>query len=297
MDQHRSNVHSIISLTPVVLSVIVLFILAGCSQKQDNQLHGTSPRTVSKPVAQGTNVAPRDSEDGNWVMPAKNYASTRYSGLDQINTGNVAGLKLAWTFSTGVLRGHEAGPIVVNNTMYLVTPYPNILYALDLTRPGAPTKWSFKPNPLAAAQGVACCDFVNRGVAYADGRVYMNTLDGQTIAVDAETGKEVWRALIADINKGETITMAPLVVKGKVLVGNSGGEFGVRGWLAALDAGTGQLLWRAFSTGPDADCLIGPNFKPFYPQDRGKDLGVSTWPPDMWKTGGGTVWGWISYDP
>ncbi len=125
----------------------------------------------------------------------------------------------------------------------------------------------------------------------------MNTLDGQTIAVDAASGKELWRTKIGDINLGETITMAPLVAKGKVFVGNSGGEYGVRGKLVALDARSGREVWRAYSTGPDRDVLIGPNFKPFYAQDQGKDLGVSTWPPEAWKIGGGTVWGFLSYDP
>jgi PQQ-dependent dehydrogenase (methanol/ethanol family) len=230
-------------------------------------------------------------------MPAKNYASTRYSGLEQINTGNVKNLKAAWTFSTGVNRGHEAAPLVVNNTMYVVTPYPNILYALDLTLPGAPVKWTYRPKPASAAQGVACCDLVNRGAVYSNGKIFYNTLDANTVAVDAQTGKEIWKAKVGDINRGESITMAPLLVKDKVLVGNSGGEFGVRGWITALDANTGRMAWRAYNTGPDAECLIGPNFKPYYAQDRGKDLGVSTWPPDAWKIGGGGVWGWISYDP
>jgi PQQ-dependent dehydrogenase (methanol/ethanol family) len=230
-------------------------------------------------------------------MPAKNYASTRFSGLNEVNSGNAQNLKLAWTFSTGVLRGHEAAPIVVNNTMYIVTPYPNIVYALDLTQPGAPLKWKFEPNPASASQGVACCDFVNRGLVYYDNRIYFNTLDDQTIALDAATGNEVWRTKVGEINLGESITMAPLVVKGKVLVGNSGGEFGVRGWLTALDAASGNVVWKAYHTGPDADVLIGPNFKPFYPQDQGKDLGVASWPADAWKIGGGTMWGWISYDP
>ncbi len=158
-------------------------------------------------------------------------------------------------------------------------------------------KWSYKPKPVASAQGVACCDVVNRGAAYAHGKIFYNTLDAHTVAVEAQTGQEVWKTKLGEINRGETMTMAPLVVKDKVLVGNSGGEFGVRGWLTALDAHTGKIAWRAYSTGPDADVLIGPTFKPFYPQDRGKDLGVSTWPPDAWKIGGGTVWGWISYDP
>jgi PQQ-dependent dehydrogenase (methanol/ethanol family) len=122
-------------------------------------------------------------------------------------------------------------------------------------------------------------------------------LDATTVAVDAQTGKEVWRTRVGDINRGESITMAPLVVKDKVLVGNSGGEFGIRGWLTALDAKTGKLAWRAFTTGPDHEVLIGSRFNPFYPADREADLGVKSWPGDSWKIGGGGVWGWISYDP
>jgi len=237
------------------------------------------------------------SNDGEWPMAARDYASTRFSPLDQINTNNVRTLKVAYTFDTGVNRGQEAAPIVVGNTMYVVAPFPNYLFALDLTKPGAPLKWKFEPNPDARSQGVACCDLVNRGVAYSDGKIFMNTLDGQSIAVDAATGREVWRTRLGDITKGETITMAPLVVKDKVLVGNSGGELGVRGWLVALDARSGKEAWRAWSTGPDSDVLIGPDFKPFYAADRGKDLGVKTWPGQAWKIGGGNVWGWISYDP
>jgi PQQ-dependent dehydrogenase (methanol/ethanol family) len=236
-------------------------------------------------------------DDGQWLMPARNYASTRYSGLNQITTENIGQLQVAWTFSTGVTRGHEAAPLVVGSTMYVVTPFPNFLYALDLSKPGAPLKWTYKPNPDLASQGVACCDLVNRGASYFDGKIYYNTLDAHTVAVDAKSGKEAWKTRVGDINKGESITMAPLVVKGKVLVGNSGGEFGVRGWLTALDAKTGKLAWRAYHTGPDKDVLIGSRFKPFYRQDQGKDLGVSSWPGDAWKIGGGGSWGWISYDP
>jgi PQQ-dependent dehydrogenase (methanol/ethanol family) len=242
-------------------------------------------------------AANAQSADGDWTMAARDYASTRYSPLGDVTVTNVGTLKLAFSFSTGVLRGHEAAPLVVGGMMYVVTPYPNYLYALDLSKPGAPAKWKFDPKPSASAQGVACCDVVNRGAAYAEGRVFINTLDNQTIAVDAASGKELWRRKLGDINLGETMTMAPLVVKGKVLVGNSGGELGVRGWLMALDAATGKTAWQAYSTGPDKDVLIGPAFKPYYPQDGGKDLGVTSWPPDAWKIGGGTVWGWISYDP
>ncbi|MDQ6679321.1 MAG: methanol/ethanol family PQQ-dependent dehydrogenase [Acidobacteriota bacterium] len=236
-------------------------------------------------------------DDGQWTMPAKNYASTRFSTLSEINIGNVKSLKLAWTFSTGVTRGHEAAPLVVNNTMYIVTPWPNILFALDLTKPGAPVKWKYEPHPSAASQGVACCDVVNRGAAYSNGKIYYNTLDDYTVAVDAGAGKEVWKTKLGDINLGESMTMAPLVAKDRVIVGNSGGEFGVRGWLCGLDAETGKIAWRAYGAGPDKDVLIGANFHPFYAQDRGTDLGVHSWPGEMWKIGGAAAWSWISFDP
>jgi PQQ-dependent dehydrogenase (methanol/ethanol family) len=284
---------AVFSRKSILLAAIICLILVppACSRKPPES--STEAQYSTRPI---TATQSQSVEDGQWLMPAKDYASTRFSGLDQINVENAKDLKPAFTFSTGLVRGHEAAPLVVGNTMYIVTPYPNYLYALDLTKPGAPVKWKYEPKPVPASQGVACCDVVNRGAAYANGKVFFNTLDNQTIAVDAQTGKEVWRAQLGDINKGETMTMAPLVVKGKVLVGNSGGELGVRGWLTALDANTGQISWRAYSTGPDAEVLIGENFKPFYAQDQGKDLGISTWPPDQWQIGGGTVWGWISYD-
>jgi glucose dehydrogenase len=187
--------------------------------------HGVADETIRPP----SSASPE--EDGQWTMPAKNYASTRYSGLDEINVSNAAKLTLAFTFSVGVNRGQESAPLVVGTTMYVLTPYPNVLYALDLTKPGAPMKWSYQPKPEAAAQGVACCDTVNRGPTFADGKIFYNTLDAHVVAVDAETGQEVWNTKVGDITNGETMTMAPLVVKGKVLVGNSGGEYGVRGWI------------------------------------------------------------------
>ena len=240
-------------------------------------------------------AAPKD--DGQWTMPSKNYASTRYSAMAEINPSNVARLQPVVTFSLGVNKGQEAAPIVAGGTMFLVTAYPNVVYALDLSRPGAPLKWRYMPQTLPAAQGVACCDVVNRGGTFSKGRYIFTTLDGQVISLDAGTGKPVWKVRLADINLGETITMAPLVAKGKVYVGNSGGEMGVRGWLTALDEGSGKVAWKAYSVGPDQESLIGPGFKPFYAMDRGKDLGVKTWPANAWKIGGGPVWGWVTYDP
>ena len=240
-------------------------------------------------------MTPPGARAGEWTIPAKDYASTRFSELDQITAGNVRGLRLAWTFSTGVLRGHEAAPIVADGTMFVVTPWPNYLYAIDPVT--GEQRWKYDPGTSRSAQGVACCDVVNRGAAFADGRVFFNTLDNHTVAVDAKSGKELWKVKLGEINRGETMTMAPLVANGKVFVGNSGGEMGVRGWITALDAASGKIAWRAYHTGPDKDVLIGPRFKPYYASERGKDLGVSSWPPDQWKIGGGSVWGWISYDP
>jgi PQQ-dependent dehydrogenase (methanol/ethanol family) len=235
--------------------------------------------------------------NGEWRLPAGDYAHTRYSPLSQIEAGNVGGLKVVTTFSTGIPHGHEGGPLVVDNTMYVVTPYPNNLVAVDLTKPGGALKWVYEPHPSPRAVGIACCDIVNRGASFADGKVVYSTLDAHTVAVDAKTGKEVWKTRVGNIEIGETLTMAPLVVKDKVLVGNSGGELGVRGNVVALDLASGREVWRAYNTGSDADVKIGPGFRAFYPKDRGQDLGLTTWPPDQWQLGGSTVWGWISYDP
>ncbi len=229
-------------------------------------------------------------------MPTKDYAATRYSALADITAQNAKGLHPVWTFSTGVLGGHEGQPLVVGNTMYVVTPWPNVLYAFDLTREGYPLKWKYRPEVSANAIGVACCDSVNRGASFADGRLIYNLLDGHTVAVDARSGRELWKTQIADVGSGETVTMAPLVVGNRVIVGASGGEFGIYGWVKGLDAATGQVVWTAHNMGPDADMHVRPDsFKP--PYDQGADLGVHSWGGEGWRTGGAPVWGFISYDP
>jgi glucose dehydrogenase len=238
----------------------------------------TAPTPEAGRTAASAVNAPED--DGQWTMPSKNYASTRFSSLTELTPKNVKGLQPLFSFSLSVNKGQEAAPIVADNTMFIVTAYPNFVYALDLTKPGAPLKWKFAPKPLPASQGVACCDVVNRGGSVDSGKYIFNTLDGQTIALDVNTGKPVWRTQLANINTGESMTMAPTVAKGRVYVGNSGGELGVRGWVIALDESTGKLLWKAYATGPDKDVLIGPQFKPPYASERGTDLGVSSWPPD-----------------
>jgi lanthanide-dependent methanol dehydrogenase len=235
--------------------------------------------------------------NGEWTLPAGDFANTRYSPLNDINADNVASLKVATTMAVGVPNGFEGQPLVVGDTMYVVTPFPNNLIAINLRDPGGPVRWTYQPHPDPKAVGIACCDIVNRGASYADGKIVYNTLDAQTVAVDAATGRELWKTKVGDISIGPTTTMAPLVVKDKVIVGSSGGELGVRGWTAGLDLATGRIVWRAYNTGPDSEVLIGPGFKAFYPKDQGTDLGVTSWPTDQWKLGGANVWGWVSYDP
>jgi PQQ-dependent dehydrogenase (methanol/ethanol family) len=278
----------------LVASGLLLFstALSGCG--------GTKPVHAEDRAAipASADEAPTDSTGaGEWRLPGRDPEGTRYSPLDQITTDNAGKLEVAWTFSTGVLHGHEGQPLVVGSTMYLVTPFPNIVYALDLANPTGPAKWIYKPNPDPASQGEACCDIVNRGASYGAGKIVFNTLDNHTIALDANSGKVAWSVKMGDINLGETTTMAPLIIGDRVITGISGAEMGVRGRLVALDLGTGKELWRAWSTGPDSDILLAPGFKAFYPGDRGTDLGVKTWPPDQWKIGGGTTWGWVTYDP
>lgn len=236
-----------------------------------------------------------------WRTPAGTAQGTRFSSLEEINTKNVQQLEEEFSFRTGIDAGHEGAPLVVGSTMYMVTPFPNKLIAFDLERKGQ-IRWVYHPKPDIFAQDKACCDIVNRGAVYVNGKIIYNVLDNTTVAVDAVTGKEVWRRKMGDPATGQTMTMAPLVVRDKVFVGNSGGELGVRGFIAALDVDSGAEVWRAYSTGPDSDVRIGAEFRPFYPKDRGENLGVTTWGADglgneLWRQGGSTVWAWITYDP
>lgn len=296
------------------LAGLLLVTLAGSLSAQDAPTPGTTkqgpPTITTLPKFERFAATPhhsgaalpawhpvRQAGEEQWRMPARDYASTRYSPLNQINANNVRNLRHAWSFSTGLTSGHESAPLVVGSTMYVVTPFPNKVFAIDLGRPGGALLWEYTPSQPSAAQGVACCGVVNRGLVYAEGKLVFNTLDAHTVALNAKTGKELWKTKLGEIERGETMTMAPLVVNGKVLVGNSGGEMGVRGWMKGLDLGSGELLWTAYSTGPDKDVLIGSDFRAWYPKDRGDNLGASTWPDDMWKLGGGAVWGWISHDP
>jgi PQQ-dependent dehydrogenase (methanol/ethanol family) len=231
-----------------------------------------------------------------WALPTGDYANRRFSQLDQINSSNVKSLVPVWSFSTGVLRGHEGGPLVIGNVMYLSTPFPNIVYALDLNNDGK-ILWKYEPKQDPNVIPVMCCDTVTRGVAYGDGKIFLYQADTTLVALNAATGAHLWSTKNGDPAKGETGTSAPQVVKDKVLVGISGGEFGVRGSLTAYDIKTGKKVWRGYSMGPDADTLIDPEMTTSLGKPVGKDSGMNTWKGDQWKIGGGSTWGWYSYDP
>jgi len=249
------------------------------------------------PTAYANDELIKMQTDANqWVMPAGNYANQRYSKLDQINATNVKNLRPQWSFSTGVLRGHEGGPLVIGNVMYISTPFPNNVFALDLNDSGK-ILWKYEPHQDPNVIAVMCCDTVNRGVAYGDGKIILNQADATTVALDAKTGKELWRVQNGDAAKGETMTMAPMIVKDKVYVGISGGEFGTQGRLTAYNLADGKLAWKAYSVGPDDQLLVDPQKTTMMGKPIGANSSVSTWQGDQWKTGGGSTWGWYSYDP
>ncbi|MDP5217042.1 methanol/ethanol family PQQ-dependent dehydrogenase [Ruegeria sp. 2205SS24-7] len=230
-----------------------------------------------------------------WAIQTGDYKNQRYSELDQINADNVGDLQVAWTFSTGVLRGHEGSPLVIGDMMYVHTPFPNIVYALDLANEGK-IVWKYEPKQDPDVIPVMCCDTVNRGVAYAEGKIFLHQADTKVVALDAKTGDVVWEVQNGDPAIGETNTATVLPIKDKVIVGISGGEFGVRGSVTAYDMNSGEQVWRAYSMGPDSDILVDPEKTTHLGKPVGADSGTNTWEGDQWKIGGGTTWGWYSAD-
>ena len=238
------------------------------------------------------------SKDANqWVMPLGNYAGTRHSALNQINAQNVGRLQVAWTMSTGALRGHEGQPLVIGNMMYVVSAFPNYIYAIDLNSFWQ-IAWKFEPQQDRMAPSVACFDVENRGQAYADGKILASSLDTTIYALDAKSGKVLWSVKNGDPKLGQTVTGAPLVVKDKVIVGVSGGEYGVRGYVTAYDLNTGKQVWRAHSVGPDNEILFdAKTVDGATQQPAGANSSLKSWMNEEWRLGGGTTWGWFTYDP
>ena len=257
---------------------------------------GTAAICVAGPASANDELAKLQQDSKQWAQPAGNFANTRYSSLKQITADNVGKLQVAWTFSTGVLRGHEGNPLVVGDVMYLHTAFPNIVYALNLKDENK-IVWKYEPKQDPNVIPVMCCDTVNRGVAYADGKIFLHQADTTVVALDAKDGKVVWSVKNGDPGKGETGTSAPHVFKDKVIIGISGGEFGVRGSVTAYNMKDGKQVWRAYSMGPDSDTLLDPQKTTHLGKPVGKDSGTNTWQGEQWKIGGGTTWGWYSYDP
>ncbi len=251
---------------------------------------------LATPVLANEELAKQIADPAQWAIQTGDYFNQRYSKLDQINRDNVKDLKVAWTFSTGVLRGHEGSPLVIGDVMYVHTPFPNIVYALDLNNDGK-IIWKYEPKQDPSVIPVMCCDTVNRGVAYAEGKIFLHQADTTVVALDAKTGKEVWKAVNGDPKKGETNTATVLPAKDKIIVGISGGEFGVQGHVTAYDINSGKRVWRAYSVGPDDQLLFDPEKTMSLGKPVGKDSSLKTWQGDQWKIGGGTTWGWFSYDP
>ncbi|HET9670734.1 MAG TPA: methanol/ethanol family PQQ-dependent dehydrogenase [Casimicrobiaceae bacterium] len=254
--------------------------------------------STSGPAIANADLEKQIANPNNWAMQAGDMQNQRFSKLSQINKQNVGKMQVAWMFSTGVLRGHEGSPLVVGNTMYIHTPFPNKVFALDLDT--QKIKWRYEPKQDVAVIPQMCCDTVSRGLAYAENKIFLQQADSTLVALDAGTGKVLWSVKNGDPKLGAVNTNAPHVIKDKVITGISGGEWGVRGFLAAYDINTGKEVWKAYSTGPDAEMLIDPEKTMTWTDGAlkpvGKDSSLKTWQGDQWKTGGGTTWGWYSYD-
>ncbi|MBF2759496.1 MAG: methanol/ethanol family PQQ-dependent dehydrogenase [Ectothiorhodospiraceae bacterium AqS1] len=259
---------------------------------------GALGAVVALPAAISANddVMSLTSNPNNWAMWSRTYDGTRYSPLAQINKENVGDLQVAWTFSTGVLRGHEGGPLVIGDTMWIHTPFPNKVFSINLSDQSL--NWVYEPKQDAAATiPVMCCDTVSRGLAYAEGKIFLQQADTTLVALDARSGKRLWSVTNGDPKKGETNTNAPIVVGDKVITGISGGEYGVRGFLVAYNIDDGSMAWKGYSTGPDDEMLVDPEKTTHMLEPIGKDSSLKTWKGDQWRIGGGTTWGWFTYDP
>lgn len=244
-------------------------------------------------------VAKLTKDPKNWAMQAGDFSNHRYTELKQITKDNVKNLSVAWTFSTGVLRGHEGGPLVVGDTMFVHSPFPNKVFSINLE--DQKINWKYEPKQDPTVIPVMCCDTVNRGLAYAEGKVFLQQADTTLVALDSKTGKVIWSVKNGNPKIGETNTNAPHVFKDKVITGISGGEFGVQGFLAAYDINTGKQVWKAYSVGPDDQIKFDPAKTMTWTDGKmapvGKDSSLKTWKGDQWKIGGGTTWGWYSFDP
>jgi quinohemoprotein ethanol dehydrogenase len=260
-----------------------LFLESHAAQKRAG---ARPPRAMPAADVNDAALKGADSRAGDWITHGRTYSETRFSPLKQINSANVKDLGLAWAFDTETMRGLEATPLVSGGRIYATGSW-SVVFALD-ARTGRQL-WKWDPQVPRSYGQRACCDVVNRGVAIYRGKVYVGTLDGRLAALDARTGRPVWQVTTVDQSLPYTITGAPRVVKGKVIIGNGGGEYGVRGYVSAYDAETGKLSWRFYT-------VPGDPSKPF--ESPALERAAKTWTGEWWKFGGGgTAWDSFAYDP
>ena len=258
--------------------------LGGSSFLPAQQTQPASTATFAN--VNGDRIANADREPGNWMSHGRTYNEQRFSPLQTINDKNVAQLGLAWSYDLDTRRGQEATPLVVDGVMYFTTAWSKVV---SLDAASGARLWEYDPKVPPEWAVNACCDVVNRGVAAWKGKVFVGTLDGRLIALDAATGKPIWETLTIDPKVRYTITGAPRVVKGKVIIGNGGAEMGVRGYVSAYDTETGKLVWRFYT-------VPGDPSKPF--ESPVLKRAAETWSGEWWKNGGGgTVWDSMAYDP
>ncbi len=270
---------------PTPLTILVLIAISiQCNKKPEpgSEAHIKSATSV----IDDEYLANADNTPENWVTYGKNYAEDRFSSLKQINKENVGNLGLAWTLNLETTRGVETTPLVVDGIMFLTGPWGKV-FAVDARK--GKMIWTYDPEVPGRFAEKACCDVVNRGLSIYKGRVFVGTLDGRLVSLDASTGRLVWQVLTVDTTKAYTITGAPRIVKGKVIIGNGGAEFGVRGYVTAYDAMTGKQSWRFY-------IVPGDPSKPF--ESKAMEIAAKTWAGEWWKYGGGgTAWDAMAYDP
>ena len=273
---------TVLDFTKNTLFLLMGFILISC----ENNQRKTSDLTDGSKSAPYQRLNQAASEPQNWLSHGRTYKEQRFSPLGQINTENIEELGLDWFFDIDTQRGQEATPLVVDGTMYISTAW-SMVKALDAKT--GKLLWEYDPEVERAWGVYACCDVVNRGVAFWDGQIFVGTLDGYLVALDAETGTQAWKILTVDKSKPYTITGAPRVVKGKVLIGNGGGEYGVRGYISAYDVKNGEMAWRFYTVpGNPADGF----------ESSAIEMAAKTWTGEWWSLGGGgTVWDSMAYDP
>lgn len=285
-----------LKITDPVAGLVALGLLAALSGCSDEKADPTAaePQTFAEHVGEttgrmdGTRIAAADEEPGNWLAHGRTYDEQRYSPLSLINEDNVDELGLAWSFDTDTTRGLEASPIVVDGVMYATGSWSTV-FALNAKT--GEQLWSFDPEVPRPWGRNACCDVVNRGVAVWKGKVYVGTIDGRLIALDAVDGSVIWDVMTIDQTRPYTITAAPRVIKDKVIIGNGGAEFGVRGYFTAYDAATGDQVWRFYTVPGNPD-------EPF--EHKELEMAAKTWTTEgkYWEVGGGgTAWDSMAYDP